>query len=461
MIIVRPNLYVPGTVIRSAEVNDDFDTLYNDYNGNIDNSNISATAGIEVKKFETLATGAFIFGNAGVATKGAMSGDATVDATGKVTVGGATGLSITDDVALNATVYPTWVTANTGDLPVYVSSTKMSFNPSTGILSTTGLSANTIALLSGTSSLAAGATFNVANTAIVNFDMVTGSSPFTVDSVTVVTNLNADLLDGQHIGYFQPAGTVTDHTHASAGGQGGTTVSVAGGYLSTNTVKIEGSDIDEYATNGLATIRVNYDGYAAGAARPRGFIVYNGKHTPVLGNYQDYSFLSGVDSTSNSQLTAVISGPDSISYAAYDGTYGGGFVFFRTAVFTLGGGALDQLIIFEEPVPNNSTLILNIRFGAIVLSPVMARMGGTIALWASNSGGVITNGESSWSNMNDGSGDRPDLTSAISHPVIFELDTTTNPGYVRVIATNGQYVSTGWDDRNGKCVIEYMAFGNL
>lgn len=33
--------------------------------------------------------------------------------------------------------------------------------------------------------------------ATVNFNMTTGTSPFTVDSTTVVTNLNADLLDGQ------------------------------------------------------------------------------------------------------------------------------------------------------------------------------------------------------------------------------------------------------------------------
>ncbi len=44
---------------------------------------------------------------------------------------------ITDDTTTNATMFPTWVTANTGNLPVKTTSTKLSFNPSTGVLSST------------------------------------------------------------------------------------------------------------------------------------------------------------------------------------------------------------------------------------------------------------------------------------------------------------------------------------
>ncbi len=50
---------------------------------------------------------------------------------------GVASVSITDDTTTNATVYPTWVTAATGSLPVKVSSTKISFNPSTGTLTAT------------------------------------------------------------------------------------------------------------------------------------------------------------------------------------------------------------------------------------------------------------------------------------------------------------------------------------
>lgn len=50
----------------------------------------------------------------------------------------ATNTAITDDTTTNADMYPTWVTANTGNLPQKVTSTKLKFNPSTGVLTTTG-----------------------------------------------------------------------------------------------------------------------------------------------------------------------------------------------------------------------------------------------------------------------------------------------------------------------------------
>ena len=45
--------------------------------------------------------------------------------------------AITDDTTTATTMYPVWVTANTGNLADKVSSTKLSFNPSTGALSAT------------------------------------------------------------------------------------------------------------------------------------------------------------------------------------------------------------------------------------------------------------------------------------------------------------------------------------
>jgi hypothetical protein len=50
----------------------------------------------------------------------------------------AVNIGITDDTSTNATMYPVWVTANTGNLPAKVTSTKLSFNPSTGVLTSTG-----------------------------------------------------------------------------------------------------------------------------------------------------------------------------------------------------------------------------------------------------------------------------------------------------------------------------------
>lgn len=50
----------------------------------------------------------------------------------------ATNIGITDDTSTNSDYYPVWVTASTGNLPAKVTSTKLKFNPSTGVLTMTG-----------------------------------------------------------------------------------------------------------------------------------------------------------------------------------------------------------------------------------------------------------------------------------------------------------------------------------
>ena len=94
--------------------------------------------------------------------------------------------SISDDTTTNATYYPSFVTATSGAQAAKVSSTKLTFNPSTGLLTASGLSGSTL-----TSTVA------------------TGTAPLTVTSTTAVTNLNADLLDGNHASAF----AVSDHNH--------------------------------------------------------------------------------------------------------------------------------------------------------------------------------------------------------------------------------------------------------
>lgn len=54
---------------------------------------------------------------------------------------------ITNDAANAASVYLTWVTGTTGDLPVKVTSSKLSFVPSTGVLTATGFAGNGSALI--------------------------------------------------------------------------------------------------------------------------------------------------------------------------------------------------------------------------------------------------------------------------------------------------------------------------
>ena len=70
-------------------------------------------------------TGVNIDGSAGSAT---TAGTAT----------NATNVAITDDTSTAAQMYLSWVTTSTGNLPMKVSSTKLKFNPSTGVLTATG-----------------------------------------------------------------------------------------------------------------------------------------------------------------------------------------------------------------------------------------------------------------------------------------------------------------------------------
>lgn len=65
-------------------------------------------------------------------TGSAATATTATNATNAVNIG------ITDDTATNATMYPVWVTNSTGNLPARVTSTKFSFNPSTGTLSMGG-----------------------------------------------------------------------------------------------------------------------------------------------------------------------------------------------------------------------------------------------------------------------------------------------------------------------------------
>lgn len=87
-----------------------------------------------------------------------LSGTNTGDQTTVTGNSGSTTLTaITDDTSTNATMYPTWVTAATGNLAQKVTSTKLSFNPNTGVLSSTSFTG------AGTGLTGTGASFTAGN----------------------------------------------------------------------------------------------------------------------------------------------------------------------------------------------------------------------------------------------------------------------------------------------------------
>lgn len=157
-------------------------------------------------------TGKTITLGGNLATSGAFSSTFTMTNTTAVTfptsgtlatttgtIANATNIGITDDVATNATVYPTWVAATTGFNPAKVSSTQLSFNPSTGLLTSTsgfigsislsgGLIdfANTIRSVAGQQLLLGTGTFGTA----LQFASATGNATFTATVTAPSYTLN-------------------------------------------------------------------------------------------------------------------------------------------------------------------------------------------------------------------------------------------------------------------------------
>jgi len=58
----KANTFTAGTTILSADVNENFDDIYNDYNGNITNANVSASAAIVDTKLAQITTGSKVSG---------------------------------------------------------------------------------------------------------------------------------------------------------------------------------------------------------------------------------------------------------------------------------------------------------------------------------------------------------------------------------------------------------------
>lgn len=139
---------------------------------------------------------------------GALAGNATT----ATTATNATNTAITDDTSTNATMYPTWVTTASSNQAQKVSSTKLTWNPSTGTLTTVLLNATSA---TGTSQ------FGVASTdttisgglALGCFSCQAGLARVNVDRTSTVNGVAASLLalgDGAatHIAISKSTGNI-------------------------------------------------------------------------------------------------------------------------------------------------------------------------------------------------------------------------------------------------------------
>lgn len=99
--------------------------LYNSATGNISpKSNSGLTYNAATHTLTAVAFIGALNGNADTSTSSLAAGTST----------NTTNTAITDDNSTNATMYPTWVTSNSGNLPQNVSSAKLRFNPASGTL---------------------------------------------------------------------------------------------------------------------------------------------------------------------------------------------------------------------------------------------------------------------------------------------------------------------------------------
>jgi hypothetical protein len=171
--------------LNSATANTASTIVARDASGNFSAGTITATLSGNASTATTLATTRTIWGqnfNGSANVTGALSGATTISASSTIT-----GTQLISTVA-------------TGTAPLTVSSTTLVTNLNADLVDgkQVGTSGNTIPLLDGTNTWSGVQTFN----AIPAFNGgTTGTSaPFTVDSTFLVTNLNADLLDGKNTG---------------------------------------------------------------------------------------------------------------------------------------------------------------------------------------------------------------------------------------------------------------------
>jgi len=214
-------------------------------------TNLTGTASININGTvgaTTASTGAFTTISAtGVITSTLATGTApfTVASTTQVanlnaatagTATNATNTAITDDTTTATTCYPTWVTTTTGNLPQKTASTKLSFVPSTGVLSATTFSGAGTSLTGTASSLTAGA---VSNALTIGTGLKLSSGTTYNGSAAVTLNAVGTVINSQTSAYVLVAGDA------------GKTVSITtGGVTVNNSVNSAGDIVSIYNNSG-------------------------------------------------------------------------------------------------------------------------------------------------------------------------------------------------------------------
>lgn len=138
----------------------------------------------------------------------------------------ASNVTIANDTTTNATMFPTWVTATGASLPVKVTSTKLTFNPSTGVLAATTFSGSGASL----NSIPNGALTNSSIT-IGSTNIALGATSTSVAGLTGVT-LSSGVISNANGSAAAPSYTFgTDTDKGMYGPAVGTLAFAIGGLL--------------------------------------------------------------------------------------------------------------------------------------------------------------------------------------------------------------------------------------
>ena len=170
----------------------------------------------------------------------------------------ANNVAVTNDTTTDATMYPTWVTANTGNLPIKVSSTKLTFNPSSGTWTTVA------AIISGNTAssfiYSDAAKTLVTTTAPTNGQLLIGSTGAipALGTITGTTNETNVTLDNVTVtGDLTVQGSVNTSVNETVTGDITLAGSFLTGLLAGNNIEFKARDVDGAAYTTFATLTAN------------------------------------------------------------------------------------------------------------------------------------------------------------------------------------------------------------
>jgi len=200
-------------------------------------------------------------------------------ATTATTATNATNVAVTDNTSSSATWYPTLVSTTTGNLPITTSSTKLSFVPSTGILTAGGVA------LTGN----LGTVTSVSTTGSVNGITLTGT---VTTNGTLTLGGTLDLSSPPAIGGTAPNTGTFNVLHGKSYAQTSTSspYSIVDTGIYSNTATVG------YGNGAIYDVYIGGDPYATGSAQYYSTIaglifISNGYNGTTTGNYISYTQL--------------------------------------------------------------------------------------------------------------------------------------------------------------------------